>query len=128
MNRKKILIIDDEEKFTKYVKLNLELTSKYVVRVENKGSRGLEAAKSFKPDLILLDVMMPDMDGSEVAAQLKEEEICKNIPVVFLTAIVTKQEIYEKGSDIGGHPFIAKPINLTNLISSIEQNIVNNGK
>ncbi len=128
MNKKKILIIDDEEKFTKYVKLNLEFKGKYEVRVENKGSRGLEAAKEFKPDLILLDVMMPDMDGSEVAAQLKEEESCKNIPVVFLTAIVTKQEIDEKGSDIGGHPFIAKPINLENLISSIEQNMGNNSK
>ncbi len=128
MNRKKILIIDDEEKFTKFVKLNLELTGKYEVRVENNGSRGLEAAKAFNPDLILLDVMMPDMDGSEVAAQLKEEEICKNIPVVFLTAIVTKQEIDEKGSNIGGHPFIAKPVNLKNLISTIEQNIVNNSK
>ena len=128
MNKKKILIIDDEEKFTKYVKLNLEFKGKYEVRVENKGSHGLEAAKAFKPDLILLDVMMPDMDGSEVAAQLKEEESCKNIPVVFLTAIVTKQEIDEKGSDIGGHPFIAKPINLENLISSIEQNMGNNSK
>ena len=125
MNKKKILVVDDEEKFTKYLKLNLELTGKYEVRVENKGSHGLEAAKAFKPDLILLDVMMPDMDGSEVASLLREEEICKNIPVVFLTAIVTEQEIEEKGSDIGGHPFIAKPINLKNLISSIEQNIVN---
>ncbi|MGA2322815.1 MAG: response regulator [Sedimentisphaerales bacterium] len=128
MNKKKILIVDDEEKFTKYVKLNLESTGKYEVRVENKGSHGLEAAKAFKPDLILLDVMMPDMDGSEVAAQLKEEESCKNIPVVFLTAIITEQEIDEKGSDIGGHPFIAKPINLKNLISGIEQNMGNNSK
>jgi CheY-like chemotaxis protein len=125
MNRKKILIIDDEEKFTKYVKFNLESTGKYVVRVENNGTRGLEAAKAFKPDLILLDVMMPDMDGSEVAAQLREEEICKNIPLVFLTAIVTEQEIDEKGPKRGGHFFIAKPINLKNLIACIEQNIVN---
>jgi CheY-like chemotaxis protein len=68
------------------------------------------------------------MDGSEVASQLKEDESCKNIPVVFLTAIITEQEIDEKGSDIGGHPFIAKPINLKNLISSIEQNLVNNSR
>ena len=124
MDRKKILIIDDEEKFTKFVKLNLEQTGKYEVMVENLGARSIAAAKAFKPDLILLDIMMPDMDGSEVASQLKEEESCKNIPVVFLTAIVTKQEIDEKGPNIGGHPFIAKPVNLKNLISSIEQNIV----
>lgn len=124
MDKKKILIIDDEDAFTRGVKMNLELTGKYIVRVENKGLLGLKAAKEFKPDLILLDIMMPDMDGSEVAEQLNEEDSCKNIPVVFLTALVTKKETNESFSDIGGHPFIAKPVNLKNLISCIEQNIV----
>jgi sigma-B regulation protein RsbU (phosphoserine phosphatase) len=68
--------------------------------------------------------MMPDMDGTEVFEQLKNQDDCKNIPIVFLTAIVTKKEVDRKGSNIGGHPFIAKPVNLQNLISSIEQNIV----
>jgi CheY-like chemotaxis protein len=126
MNKRKILIIDDEEKFTKYVKLNLESTGNYEVMVAGNGLSGLEAAGKFKPDLILLDVMMPDMDGTEVFEHLKDDEICKNIPVVFLTAIVTKREVVAKGSNIGGHPFIAKPVTLGNLISSIEQNIVKN--
>lgn len=124
MSKKKILIIDDEEAFTKYVKLNLESTEKYEVRVENKGAKSLEVAKEFNPDLILLDIMMPDKDGSEVAQDLKEDDVCTNIPVVFLTALVTKQETNQSSSNIGGHPFIAKPINLKNLISCIEQNIV----
>jgi CheY-like chemotaxis protein len=125
MDKRKILIIDDEEKFTKYVKLNLESTGNYEVMVASNGLSGLEAARVFKPDLILLDIMMPDMDGTEVIEQLKDDESCKNIPVVFLTAIVTKKEVDRK-SNIGGHPFIAKPVNLQNLVSSIEQNIVKN--
>jgi CheY-like chemotaxis protein len=125
MNKKKILIIDDEEKFTKYVKLNLESAGNYEVMVENHSSHSLEAARMFKPDLILLDVMMPRMDGVEVFERLQNEDVCKNIPVVFLTAIVTKKEVDHKGA-IGGHPFIAKPVTLENLIAGIEKNIVNN--
>jgi len=125
MDKKKILLIDDEEAFTRMVKLNLEYTGKYTVRIENKGSLSLQAAKAFRPDLILLDIMMPDMDGSEVAQQLKAEEICKDVPVVFLTALVTKKETEGHCCpDIGGHPFIAKPVNLKDLISCIEQNMV----
>lgn len=124
MNKRKILIIDDEEKFTKYVKLNLESTGNYEVMVASNGLNGLEAAGKFKPDLILLDIMMPDMDGTEVFERLKSQESCENIPVVFLTAIVTKREVVAKGSNIGGHPFIAKPVTLENLISGIEKNIV----
>jgi DNA-binding response OmpR family regulator len=124
MDRKKILIIDDEEALTRGVKLNLELTGKYVVRIENKGSLGLKAAREFRPDLILLDIAMPDIDGSQVAEQLKDEDNCKNIPIVFLTALVTKKETHESSSDIGGYPFIAKPVSIKNLISCIEENIV----
>ena len=122
MGRKKILIIDDEEFFTKLVKLNLEKTGKYEVRTENKGLRGVDAAKEFKPDLILLDILMPDTEGSEVAAQLKNDAITSNIPVVFLTAVVKKDEL-QGGSVIGGHPFVAKPVSTNDLINCIENNI-----
>lgn len=65
---KKILIVDDEEDFTKLIKLNLERTGEYEVEIENGGLRGLAAAREFKPDLILLDILMPDMEGGEVAS------------------------------------------------------------
>lgn len=123
MEKKKILIIDDEEDFTKIVKLNLEETGKYEVRTENRGSNGFPAAKEFKPDLILLDILMPDMGGGEVAYRLKEDKSVKNIPIVFLTAVVTKEETTSHGGIIGGHPFIAKPVNAEKLIDCIEENI-----
>ena len=123
MEKKRILIIDDEEGFTKLIKLNLELTGKFEVRVENKGGKGLEAAKEYKPHLILLDVIMPDLEGSEVAAQLMEEPTTKDIPVVFLTAIITKKEKKGECGLIGGHSFLAKPVSLKELVNCIEKNI-----
>ena len=117
------MIVDDEEAFTRAVKVNLEATNVYSVRVENKGARALEAAQAFGPDLILLDIVMPDKEGSEVAQQLKEDPLCKNIPVVFLTALVTNKETNSGCSQISGYPFIAKPVRIKNLIACIEANI-----
>lgn len=120
MANKKILIIDDEEDFTKLVKMNLEATGKYEVKIENKGALGLEAARQFKPDLILLDILMPDMEGSDVAAQLSEDRETENIPIIFLTAIIKENEL--KGNDgfIGGRHFVAKPVSADKLIAVIE--------
>jgi len=121
--KKKILIIDDEKDFTKIVKSNLERTGRYEVKTENKGSLGLDVARAFNPDLILLDILMPDMEGSEVAYQLKNDKDTKNIPVVFLTAVVKKEEVETSSGVIGGHPFIAKLTDIKELIAHIEENI-----
>ena len=123
MEKKKILVIDDEKDFTEIVKFNLEKTGKYEVRTEDKGSNGLAAARALKPDLILLDILMQDMDGSDVASQIKDDENVKNIPIVFLTAVITKAEVDSFGEVIGGHPFIAKPVSVEGLIDCIEKNI-----
>ena len=71
MSRKRILVVDDETSITRLLKMNLELIGNFEVREENSGAHAIEAAREFKPDLILLDVMMTDMDGGEVAAALK---------------------------------------------------------
>lgn len=123
MRRKRILIIDDEADFTQLVKLNLEETGNYEVRTENRGSLGLEAAREYKPDLILLDIIMPDMEGSEVASRIKEDESVKEVPIVFITAALTKEETDSKFGMIGGRPFIAKPVGVDELIGCIEKNI-----
>lgn len=124
MAKKKILIVDDEENFTRLVKMNLEKTGRYEVRQENMGSNGLGVAKEFKPDLILLDILMQDTEGGEVAAQLKNDAATKDIPLVFLTAAVKKEEVGEGCSIIGGHPFVAKPVSIGDLINCIEKNVV----
>jgi DNA-binding response OmpR family regulator len=119
--KKRILVVDDEPAITRMVKLNLERTGDYEVRTENQGSMTVSAAKEFKPDLIFLDIMMPDMDGDEVSALLKEDEELSNIPFIFMTAIVTKDETEAMGTNIGGNEFLAKPVKTDELIATIER-------
>ena len=119
--KKRILVVDDEVALTRIIKLNLERTGNYEVRTENMGSMAVPAAKEFKPDLIFLDVMMPDMGGEDVVALFKEDPVLSNIAVIFLTAIVTKEETQSKETDIGGNLFLAKPVNTLELIATIER-------
>jgi CheY-like chemotaxis protein len=121
MTKKRILVVDDEKALTRMVKLNLERTGDYEVRTENEGAMAISAAREFKPDLILLDVMMPGMTGDEVAAALKEDPALAQIKFIFVTAIVTKGETDEMGSNIGGNVFLAKPIKAQELIAAIER-------
>lgn len=120
MQKKKILVVDDEVMMTRMLKRNLEATGNYDVREVNFGAQALEACRRFMPDLIVLDVMMPDMDGGDVAAQLSQDSELENIKIVFLTAIVTQEEVPPTGADISGHVFLAKPIKTSDLIACIE--------
>jgi len=117
---KRILIVDDEPDMTFLVRLNLQKTGRYDVREENGSTRALAAAREFRPDLILLDVMMPDLDGGDVLALLKEDPNLRHVPVVFLTATVLKEEVNSKGGNIGGYPFISKPFEVETLVSRID--------
>jgi len=119
--KKRILLVDDEPALTRMVKLNLERTGDYEVRTENQGSKAIAAAREFRPDLIFLDVMMPDMGGDEISAQLKEDPELSKIKFVFMTAIVTKDETDAMGNEIGGNEFLAKPVKTQELIEVIER-------
>jgi DNA-binding response OmpR family regulator len=123
MTKKKILVVDDEQSMTRMLKRNLEATGRYDVRTENSGAAGVTAAREFQPDLILLDVMMPGIDGGEVAAKIKEDKRLANIPVVFLSAIVKKEETQPTGGNIGGLTFLAKPVKLDDLVTCIENHL-----
>jgi len=123
-NRKtRILVIDDEPDITLLVKLNLEQTGRYEVREENQATRSLAAARAFNPDLVLLDVMMPDLDGGDVVSMLKDDARFANTPIVFLTATVLREEVASKGGKIGGYPFLPKPVSLEELVGIIEENL-----
>lgn len=121
--KKKILVVDDEASMTRALKRNLESTGKYEVHTENSGAAGFSAVRSFHPDFILMDVMMPGMDGDEVVARLREDSALKHIPVVFLSAIVQKQETEPTGTMIGGCEYLAKPVKLEDLIACIEKHV-----
>ena len=123
MVKKKILVVDDETSITRLLKLNLEKGGAFIVRTENEGAKTLAAAKEFKPDLILLDVMMPDIDGGDVAAIIQADPLLRGVPIVFLTAAVKKEEIEAKGGMVGGFPYIAKPLDLKGVTEVIERTL-----
>lgn len=121
MPKKRILVIDDEVNLTQMVKLNLEAVGDYKVETENEGANAIETAKRFKPDLIFLDLIMPDIEGSDVARHLKAEPGFKNVPIVFFTATITSEEVKKKGGIVGGQTFLAKPVSLKQLVECIER-------
>jgi len=121
--KKKILVIDDEAGLTRMLKRGLEATGKYEVREVNLPAKALEAAREFKPDLMFLDVMMPDVDGGSVAAEFAETNDLKHVPIVFLTAAISQKEAGPTGTSIGTHTYLSKPVDLKNLIKCIEDHI-----
>ncbi|MFC1477903.1 response regulator [Candidatus Margulisiibacteriota bacterium] len=123
MDEKKILIVDDEEDFGSVVKLNLESSGGYIVEQETRSIEAVQTARLFKPDLILLDIMMPELMGNKVADLLKEDSVLSEIPIIYLTAVVKEREVQEAGGMIGGYPCVSKPVNVDKLMESIEQNI-----
>jgi CheY-like chemotaxis protein len=118
--KKKILLVDDEKSFTSLLKLNLEDTGNYEVRVENWAEDALPAAKEFKPDLVLLDIIMPRMPGGDVAAQIDSDPALKGTPIVFLTAAVRKHQVEENEGIICERPCLAKPATVDEVIDAIE--------
>src|SRR5689334_5374071 len=118
--KKKILIIDDEVSFARMVKLNLEKAG-FDVRVENRAANAVAAAREFRPDLVLLDVIMPGMDGGDVANQIKRDRNLRGTPIVFLTATVSKHEAGDVGLNSGGELFLAKPVSVEALIQCINE-------
>ena len=118
---KKILVVDDSESVTNLLKTKLEKTGHYQVRVENEPREAVQAAREFQPDLVLLDVMMPSMGGEEVLNWLRAEPGFRETPVYFLTALVSKKEVELKNRDIGGNLFIAKPIDIEEVLGCIQE-------
>jgi len=117
MNERRVMIIDDEPGFTRLLKLTLEKTGGFEVLEENTGTKAWMAARDFNPDIIFLDVVMPDIDGEEVAQQIRSDPALAHVPIVFLTAIVSAKE---GGHEIGGFPFLAKPVSVEAVIRTIE--------
>ncbi len=120
--KRRILIVDDDANSTHLVKILLERSGPYLVLEENDATQAHQTVRSFKPDLVLLDVAMPKKDGGEVAAQIQADHELHNTPIIFLTALVTTNEA-KSGLHIQGNSFVAKPINIPELIGAIEQNL-----
>ena len=120
--KRRILIVDDDRDSTHLIKILLEKISHYVVLEENDAVKAHERARDFRPDLILLDMMMPQIDGRDIASQIDADPELQRTPIIFLTALATKAEA-KAGISFQGHPVLAKPINILELINRIEENL-----
>ncbi|MBN3040918.1 MAG: response regulator [Candidatus Omnitrophica bacterium] len=121
---KKILIIDDEEDFSFFVGRNLEREGQFKVISANNGQQGLDLAKQEEVELILLDIMMPGINGFDVLARLKEDPKTKAIPVIMLTG-KDDQKSMEIAAKLQNADYIIKPVEIDYLRFRIEQVIQN---
>ena len=114
----RVLVIDDEAPIRLLCRVNLEAAKIDVSEAED-GKSGLEAARAEQPDVILLDVMMPGLDGWQVFEQLLQDEATKKIPIVFLTARAELRD-QARGLELGGIDYVTKPFNPLHLAPLIE--------
>ena len=124
----KVLVIDDEAPIRLLCRVNLEAEGMEVIDAAD-GESGVELARRERPDLVLLDVMMPRLDGWCVAQKLVEDELTKEIPIIFLTALAEVRD-RARGLDIGGVGYVTKPFNpleLAPLIESLLERIRRDG-
>lgn len=118
---KKILVIDDEESVCFFIKSILERELDCKVLISTRGFSGIEIAKREHPDLVILDLMMPDIHGSEVAEILLQHHLTRDIPIIFLTALIRKEEVASQQGIIKGRKFIAKPVTPQELIRRVKE-------
>jgi len=122
MDKKRILIVDDEENFLIVTKLNLEATGKYEVETLTSAENLIPKAYDFKPDLVLLDMLMPGITGIEACADFNKDPALMDIPVIMLTALERKED-KDKAYCAGIKDYLIKPINAEELIDKIEKTL-----
>lgn len=117
-DKQTILVVDDEQDLLDLIEYNLKKEGFDVLKAED-GKEGIDVARQHNPDLVLLDIMMPKMDGMEVVERMRGDEKLSHIPIIFLTARGDEKTEVE-GLDKGGDDYITKPISTTKLISRIK--------
>jgi len=121
MGKTKILIVDDDRRVSSFIHDSLERCGNYDVTVINDPLDAMSVACEFMPNLILLDVIMPDKDGGTLAAEMRDTELLQNVPIIFLTSIIDKDQADEQGGRIGSEHFLAKPCSVQELVTEIER-------
>lgn len=123
MEKRKVLFVDDEEMFLRMLKRLLEQKGGYEVAVEQNPNLALQKAHNFRPQIIFIDITMPDMDGSTVACEIRSDPALAQVPIVFLTGAVRAREVALAGGKIGGEFFLAKPVDIGQLVNCIEERL-----
>jgi CheY-like chemotaxis protein len=118
---RKILIVDDDVRLLAITRKGLEATGLYEVQAVDSGRIALALAATFKPDLVILDVMMPGLDGGDVARTLSGSPATKNIPILFLTSLVSKEESTPHLRRDKGEQFLSKPVDPQELCRCVAE-------
>jgi DNA-binding response OmpR family regulator len=113
----KVLLVDDDPVILKLLQVNFEMEG-YTVMTAADGVEGLERARSERPDIILLDIMMPRMDGLQVTQALKDDESTKDIPIILLSAKAQASDI-QAGRDMGADDYLTKPFDPLELLERV---------
>jgi CheY-like chemotaxis protein len=121
--KKRILILDDEIDFTFIMKRLLELTGKYEVRTTVMPGTFMDVARAYKPDLILLDCMMPNLDGGEIAHQLEGDKDLKHTPFMFLTATIDVVESRPSRCYTGDKKYLPKTMDWNEMFKHFDEEI-----
>lgn len=123
IEKKRILVVDDDPHITNGLKRELEDTNDYIVAGETNATRAFATARSFRPDLIILDLTMPGKDGGELAGEFQESPQFRAVPIVILTASVTRGEVKTHKGMVGGLRFLAKPMDIPDVINCIKEQL-----
>ncbi len=121
MKKHRILIVDDQPSIARLVRLALERIGIYEVREELHSSHALETARAYRPDLIVLDIEMPGKNGAEVAREVWGDPDLSETPIIFLSALVSKQEEGLRATMRGVMRFLAKPASPTELADAVRE-------
>lgn len=119
--RKKVMIVDNDIDVTRMVENALVKTGNYNVISVNEPATAIGVARKYQPDLMLLDVVMPGVQGPEIAAQLSHDNDLKDIPIIFLSGLLDRKDTGETGKQIGRYMCLAKPFKAEDLIACIEK-------
>ena len=116
-----LLVVDDDKNICDAVKRGLEQTHDYAVHVATNGAQAVAAAGELLPDVILLDLMMPQMTGAECSKRLRDAPQTAHIPVIYLTGLMGKEDAKALDGIIDGERYLAKPVCINEIIEAVER-------
>ena len=115
----RVLLVDDEVGFTRCTKASLEMDGQFELKTVNRAREAVDAALEFMPDVIILDINLPDGNGGQIASLLMDFPAFRDTPILFLTSLVTRREVSRSKGSIGGRTYLPKPISADELETCI---------
>jgi CheY-like chemotaxis protein len=119
MSKRRVLVVDDDVNLSRLAGMILENSGKYEVMIVNQSARALAAAIQFKAEVLLLDVDMPGLSGGDLAREAAMDSRLRDVPILFLTGLVRRDETLEGPIESGGRQFLAKPVDPAQLLTAV---------